>query len=831
VSGARDLPRGSVTFLFTDIEGSTRLLDDLGPEPYAEAVAEHRRILRDAFAAQGGVEVDTQGDAFFVAFPTPEGALAAAAAAREGLADSAIRVRMGIHTGTPLVAEEGYVGPDVHLGARIAAAGHGGQVLVSMATRELVAADLTDLGEHRLKDFDEPVLVYQLGSEAFPPLKTISNTNLPRPASSFIGREPEVAELASMLRDGVRLLTLTGPGGSGKTRLAIEAAADLVDEFKAGVFWFGLAPLRDPALVTAAVAQTLGATKDLVQHIGEREMLLLLDNLEQVIDAGPDLATMVEACPNLRLLVTSRERLRVRGEVEYPVAPLADPDAVALFCARAGLEPDATAAELCRRLDNLPLAVELAAARSSVLTPEEVLGRIAERLDLLRGGRDADARQQTLRATIGWSYELLTVDEQRLFARMSVFAGGCGLESALAVVDADLDTLQSLVDKSLIRHTDGRFWMLETIRDFAAERLEDRGEREPIRRRHAEHFLAVAEKAEPNLLGGSEQERWLDGLERDIDNFRAAIDHDATSGDIQHAMALAGALAELWDQRGHQVEALRRYQALLAADERPTVARSKALSGASMEATKAGDIQLALRYGGEELELHRRFGNRHGEAMALWLFGYLHTETGELSRAEHELQESVRLFGELGDELLQAWAARALALHYLRRGNLARARLLYEENLRRAQAAGDAGLETASLDALASIAVREDRRGEAAALMQEALQAARSVGDVLFVTANICTAAEVLAGLGRPLVAATLLGFALARYEELGTREPWVEHMNKETLDAIERQLDPPTVGSATEAGRHLSLEDARGLALSALAEDAPAGSTDAASQ
>jgi class 3 adenylate cyclase len=271
VSGARDLPRGSVTFLFTDIEGSTRLLDDLGPEPYAEAVAEHRRILRDAFAAQGGVEVDTQGDAFFVAFPTPEGALAAAAAAREGLADSAIRVRMGIHTGTPLVAEEGYVGPDVHLGARIAAAGHGGQVLVSMATRELVAADLTDLGEHRLKDFDEPVVVYQLGSEAFPPLKTISNTNLPRPASSFIGREPEVAELASMLRDGVRLLTLTGPGGSGKTRLAIEAAADLVGEFKAGVFWVGLAPLRDPALVTAAVAQTLGATKDLVQHIGERD--------------------------------------------------------------------------------------------------------------------------------------------------------------------------------------------------------------------------------------------------------------------------------------------------------------------------------------------------------------------------------------------------------------------------------------------------------------------------------------------------------------------------------------------------------------------------------
>jgi predicted ATPase len=831
VSGARDLPSGTVTFLFTDIEGSTSLLHELGADAYAAAVAEHRRVLRGAFAEQGGIEVDTQGDAFFVAFPTPEGAMAAAAASRAGLGDGPIRVRMGLHTGTPLLTEEGYIGPDVHLGARLAAAGHGGQILVSKATRELVAADLTDLGEHRLKDFAEPVAIFQLGSEPFPPLKTISNTNLPRPASSFIGREAEVAEVAAWLRDGVRLLTLSGPGGSGKTRLAIEAAADLVGEFKAGVFWFGLAPLRDPTLVTAIMAQTLGATKDLAQHIGEREMLLLLDNFEQVIDSAPDLAALVEACPNLRLLVTSRERLRVRGEVEYPVAPLADPDAVALFCARARVEPDATIAELCRRLDNLPLAMELAAARSSVLTPGEVLDRMADRLDLLRGGRDADARQQTLRATIAWSYELLTGDEQRLFARMSVFAGGCDLDSAVTVVDAEFDTLQSLVDKSLVRHTDGRFWMLETIREFAGDQLDDSGERESIARRHAEHFRALAEEAEPHLFGGAGQEQWLDRLERDVDNFRAAIDHDETSGEIQDAMALAGALAELWDQRGHQIEALRRYEALLAADDRPTVARSKALSGAAMEATKAGDIELALRYGGEELELHRRFGNRRGEAMALWLFGYLHTETGELGRAEQELQEAVRLFGELGDDLLQAWAARALALHYLRRELFSKARPLYEENLRRARAAGDASLETASLDALASIAVREGRPGDAVALMEEALLAVRQVGDVLFVTANLCTSAEVLAGLGRPTVAATLLGFALFRYDQLGTREPWVEYMNNETLDAIKRDLDAPAVGEAMEIGQLLSVEDARNLALGALAEVAPAGAPDAASE
>src|SRR6266536_4800918 len=359
-----DLPSGTVTFLFTDVEGSTKLLHDLGAEAYAKALADHRRALREAFTRQGGVEVDTQGDAFFVAFPTAPGALRAAADAQRALGDGPIRVRMGIHTGTPHLSDEGYVGQDVHKGARIAAAGHGGQVLVSKDTRELagVDVDLTDLGEHRLKDFERPVWIFQLGSDRFPPLKTISNTNLPRPASSFVGREREVAEVASLLREGVRLLTLTGPGGSGKTRLSIEAAAELVSEFRNGVFWVGLAALRDPALVTETVAQTVGAKDGLAEHIGEREMLLLLDNFEQVVDAAPGLSPLLQACPSLRVLVTSRELLRIQGEVEYAVPPLAEPEAAELFRTRSGLAPDETIAELCRRLDNLPLAVELAAA-------------------------------------------------------------------------------------------------------------------------------------------------------------------------------------------------------------------------------------------------------------------------------------------------------------------------------------------------------------------------------------------------------------------------------------------------------------------------------------
>ena len=425
-----DLPSGTVTFLFTDIEGSTRMLGQLGAEAYGAALAEHRRLLRDCFARSGGIEVDTQGDASFIVFAEAPAALRAAEEAQRALADGPIRVRMGLHTGTPHLTAEGYVGREVNLGARIAAAGHGGQVLLSKDTRDLVDVTLTDLGEHRVKDFAEPVWIYQLGADRFPPLKTISNTNLPRPASSFVGREREVAAITALIHGKTRLVTLTGPGGSGKTRLAIESAAELVPEFRNGVFWVGLASLRDPSLVSVTVGQTIGAKDGLAEHIGDREMLLLLDNLEQVVDAAPDLAVLVESCPNLHLLVTSRERLRVRGETEYAVPPLAEREAIELFVTRSGLESSDEIAELCRRLDNLPLAVELAAARTTVLSPNQILERLSKRLDLLKGGRDADPRQLTLRATIEWSYELLKPNDQRLFARLAVFRGGCTLGTA-----------------------------------------------------------------------------------------------------------------------------------------------------------------------------------------------------------------------------------------------------------------------------------------------------------------------------------------------------------------------------------------------------------------
>jgi predicted ATPase/class 3 adenylate cyclase len=815
----RDLPSGTVTFLFTDIEGSTKLLHELGPEAFAEALAEHRRLLRDAFARHGGVEVDTQGDAFFYAFSTGPGALEAAREGREALLSGPIRVRMGMHTGSPHVTEEGYVGPDVNKGARIAAAGHGGQVLLSKETRELIGVDVTDLGEHRLKDFDEAVSIFQLGSERFPPLKTITNTNLPHPASSFVGREREVGEVVSLLRDGARLLTMTGPGGSGKTRLSIEAAAELVPEFKAGVFWVGLAALRDPTLVADTIAQTLGAKDGLSAYIGERELLLLLDNLEQVIDAAPVLSSLVESCPNLTLLVTSRELLRVQGEVEYPVPPLTDPEAVELFCTRARLEADETIGELCRRLDNLPLAVELAAARASVLSPEQILERLSQRLDLFKGRRGADPRQATLRATIEWSYDLLSKQERTLFARLAVFAGGCFLEAAEEVAKADLDLLQSLVEKSLVRHSEDRFWMLETIREYAAERLEKSGEAEELRRRHAEYFMTLAEEAEPHVedeaLGSGGE--WLDRLDREVDNLRAALDQLAASDETERALRLAGALSVLWVSRGHVSEGRRRLETALRADTGPSAARAKALNGAAELAAVSGDTTTMGLRAKEALALHRRLGDPRGAAESLQQLGYATGERGDWARAQQLLEESVRLFRDLGDEQYALWTIRTLAWTYAESGDLDRARALYEDDLRRARALGSKSLEAALLGSLAWLAVGEGRVQDALPLLKQSLRIRRDLGDRNEIALSLCGIARAITALGRLGMAVRLISCFEALRESIGGGEAWVARMNEETLATIRTQLEEAALAEAWEQGQALTIDEAVALALESL--------------
>ena len=681
----RELPTGTVTLLFSDVEGSTTLLRELGAEAYADVLAEHRRIVRAACTAEGGVEVDNQGDAFFFAFRSAPAALAAAQAVTRTLAAGPVRVRIGMHTGTPLVTEEGYVGDDVHLAARVGASGHGGQVVLSRTTRELVdGLPLTDLGEHRLKDIPEAVSIFQLGSERFPPLKTISNTNLPHPASSFIGRERELRELLSTIRSA-RLVTVTGPGGSGKTRLAIEAAATLVPSYKAGVFWVGLATLRDPALVGETIAQTLGAKAGLAEHIGERELLLLIDNMEQVIEAAPELSALLSACANLNVLVTSRELLRVQGEVEYEAPPLASPEAVALFCERSRLEPSEEIAELCVRLDELPLAVELAAARAKALSPRQILERLSQRLDLLEGGRDADPRQQTLRATIDWSYDLLSEEEQRVLRALSTFAG-CTLDAAEEVCGTEINTLQSLVEKSLLRFSEERYWMLETIRDYARERLDEAGETDALARRHADYHLGLLEERPMSLILGPLRGELLAWFGEEEDNLRATLDYleDARPPDAARAADL---LMPFWFPRGRAVEAEERLLRLLARTDFAAGTRAMLLEHLC-------DTELRL---------------------------------GQLDSAESHAQEAVTLAHESGERRTLAWALRDLASVASRRGDFDEAIRVLTRVLD--QVADDEWLRSIALGDLASVQMDAGRDEEARRLYQEATTGFQATGD------------------------------------------------------------------------------------------------------
>jgi predicted ATPase/class 3 adenylate cyclase len=491
-----DLPAGSVTFVFTDIEGSTRLLGELGSEGYAAALARHREVIRRECADRGGVEVDTQGDAFFIAFPVALDAVAAMAAVDRRLEDGPIRVRAGIHAGHALLTGDGYVGEDVHLASRIAGAAHGGQVVMSDATsaalrREAVAAPprLIDLGMHRLKDFPDPVRLHQLGDRRFPPLRTLFRTDLPVASTPFVGREGELAAVVDLLGDeATRLLTLTGSGGTGKTRLALRAAEEVSGRFDGGTTWVRLATVSDRALVAPLVAQALDVREEpgvdivvtLAAALAGRRCVIVLDNLEQLLpDVTLDVESLLRA-PGLVVLATSRERLGLAVERVYPVPPMGGDDAVALFTARAraldpSFEPTAIVEELCARLDDLPLAIELAAGRSQLFAPEELLRRLLGHLDLLAATRGSDPRQATLRATFEWSYELLAAEERRLLRALSVFQGGCDYEAAEAVAGATPDRLQSLIDKGLMRRrgspTGPRYAMLGTIQQFASELL------------------------------------------------------------------------------------------------------------------------------------------------------------------------------------------------------------------------------------------------------------------------------------------------------------------------------------------------------------------------
>lgn len=717
----RDLPTGTITLLFTDIEGSTHLLQRLG-ERYAELLNECRTLLRTAFSAYHGQEVDTQGDAMFAAFARASDAAAAAVAVQRELAlhswpgNVTVGLRMGLHTGELSRVVEGYVGLDVHYGARVMSAAHGGQVLLSQTTRDLIEHDvpegvsLRDLGEHHLKDLERPIRLYQVviaGLPAdFPPLRTHDRraADLPVQLTPLIGREREVATVVRLLRrKQVRLVTFTGPGGTGKTRLAVQVASELGNVFVGGVFFVSLASLTDPMLVIPAIARAIGIRESmgqsvfarLVEALQQEQVLLLLDNFEQIVEAAPQVAELLASCPQLKLLVTSRELLHVRSEREFAVPPLALPalvhlpklaalartPAVALFLQRAqAARPEfkltstnaRTVAEICVRLDGLPLAIELAAARMKLLSPRTLLTRLDQPLNVLTGGaRDVPARQQTLRNTIKWSYQLLPANEQRLFRWLSVFVSGCSLEAAEAVctVSGDetgqvLDGIASLVDKSLLQRArqaeeeseDQRLLMLETIRGYGREALEAAGEETAARQAHADYFLHLAEEAEP-ALKGPQLVDWLERLEQEHDNLRAALHYALESGNAEMALRLGIALERFWVVRGQRNEGLAFLQnALAESTEVAATVRAKALLAAGRLAFNQSNYDQGEALAQEGLALFREIGDKRGIALSLNRLGVAAWRRGDFRSARVLLEEDLALFREMGDQDRVAWS-------------------------------------------------------------------------------------------------------------------------------------------------------------------------------
>ena len=636
----RQLPSGTVTLLFTDIEGSTRLLEEVG-DGYADVLAEHRRVLRDAFTRHNGVEVDTQGDAFFVAFARATDAMAAAAEGQAALDGGPVRVRIGIHTGEPTVTGEGYVGLDVHKGARIASSGHGGQVVISEATRQLLDADgdLRDLGEHRLKDLGAPQRLYQLGTTEFPALKTLYRTNLPIQATPLVGRERELEEGGALLAAN-RLLTLIGPGGSGKTRLALQLAAEAQEDFPDGVFWAPLQAVRDPAVVGRAVGAAIGADGDLADFVDRKRLLILMDNFEQIVEAAPMVSSLLAETPNAKVLVTSREPLHVDSEQRYAVEPLPETDATILFVERAqavdaGFAPQPAVTEICRRLDGLPLAIELAAARVAMLDPDELLERLEERLPLLTSrSHSAPERQRTLRATIEWSYQLLSDEEQSLFRRLAAFRGSFSVEAAEAVCGCDLDLLESLVLKSLVRRWgSGRLGMLDTIREFAIAAVEESTEADVVQRAHAEYFLRIAEDV--NMNAGSFDARKpvrFDVAMVEQDNFRAALAWAAAGGDVTLGLRIATGLEQFWVLTD-PAEGMRWYERLFGApgaEDVPLETRADSMRSYGSSTDIAGFQEEAGRWYAESLALYEELGDEHGRAVLLHRLSLHAMRSGDL---------------------------------------------------------------------------------------------------------------------------------------------------------------------------------------------------------
>jgi predicted ATPase/class 3 adenylate cyclase len=747
-----DMPTGTVTFLFSDIEGSTARWEQQ-QETMRVALARHDAILRQVIEEHGGFIFKTIGDAFCAAFATAADALAAALGAQRLLGAEPpsraelLQVRMALHTGAAEERDSDYFGPPLNRVARLLATGHGAQTLLSLATAELVQDDLPpdvqlrDLGVHRLKDLTRPEHIFQLVAldlpTDFPPLKSLDSRphNLPSQPTPLIGREREVAAVIERLqRPDVRLLILIGPGGTGKTRLALQVAAELLADFANGVFFVALAPIRDPALVASAITQALGIREignrplieGLAAYLHGKRLLLVIDNFEQVLPAASLLADMLAAAPLLKILVTSRAVLGAYGEHDFVVPPLLLPDsthslpverltqyeAVRLFIERAqAAQADFTVtsdnapavAEICSRLDGLPLAIELAAARIRLLPPQALLARLSQRLNVLTGGaRTLPARQQTLRGTIDWSYELLDEDERLLFARLAVFVGGCTLAMAELVCNPAhslpldvFDGLQSLLDKSLLFQVMGvddepRFLMLETIREYALERLKESGEAEALRRAHAEQYLALVQQAQPQFFG-ADQNLWFGRMEAELDNLRAALMWSKAAAEgAQVGLQLAGLLWRFWAVRGHGTEGRKWLDELLSRRHGlPKSAIWYALHTAGNLADDQGDLAQAKLFWEECLSICRELGNKNFVGHMLNNLANLAVSQGAYDRAAALYEEALDMYRNVGNAWGIGMTTRNLGRVLHIRGDYQRARQLFEESLGLMRERGD----------------------------------------------------------------------------------------------------------------------------------------------
>jgi predicted ATPase/class 3 adenylate cyclase len=866
------LPTGTVTFLFTDIEGSTRLLQQLG-DAYPGILSEHHCLLREAVESAGGVAIGSEGDSLFASFASAPSGLAAAVAAQQALAaqewpsGAAVRVRMGLHTGEALVRDGTYVGLDVHRAARIAAVGHGGQVLLSDTTRALVeqglpaGVELRDLGRHRLKDLAQPERIFETViaglPSTFPPLRSLDATpnNLPTQMTSFVGRAREVAEATRLLAT-TRLLTLTGPGGTGKTRLSLQVAAEAASDYPDGVFFVPLGPIDDAGMVAPAIVQALGMREAvnqpslarLTEYLRDRRLLLVLDNFEQVQEAAALVGELLRSSPGLRALVTSRSPLHIYGEQEYAVPPLglpvvgadSDPvelaryESVALFLERAAaVNPGfgltaanaAIVAEICALLDGLPLAIELAAARTRLLPPQALLARLGQRLDTLSSGsRDLPERQQTLRGAIAWSYDLLDEKARQLFACFSVFVGGADLEAVEAVCGREgldvLAGLADLVDQSLIRQdqTEGepRFSMLFVIREFALERLEELEVANGVAELHASFYRDLAETAAPGMTG-RDQKRLLDGLDRENGNLRAAltwsIEHDAP----ETALRLGYALWRFWQMRGLLVEGanwLERVLAMPGAATHPE-ALARAFEAAGGVAYWRAQMPQAIEYYEACLALCREIGDKPAIANALYNIGFPSTVNGtDVPRAMATLEESLAIYRELGDREMIARVMWGLGnAHYFARDYQAARDILLEDVAMLRTVEDPFSLAWA----LHTLGLSYHRMGQttphSARLWREALEHFAAVGDVSGITILLGDF-SLLASARQEILRAIVLDAASLRIADVGGAMLGSMVGRAEEGPPETGSLDQGAVQAAIDEGRRMSVEQAVDYAL-----------------